>query len=186
MRAVLLLPLLLCLTGCNWFNHVTGLSKDSDKAIGAACRQTGRSLEECYLRNPDADRAQVFSGWREMHEYMVKQQLPTMAPPLVAVPVPAAVASAPAPAQKTSDNASSNNDEQNVVRQANASPEVGKADPEVQAVLDTINNRPHANAAAQPSASEQEKLQQVLAGSNKPAVSPDAAAPPSHAKKKKG
>lgn len=186
MRALLLLPLVFSLSGCNWFNHVTGLSKDSDKAIGAACRQTGRSLEECYLRNPDADRAQVFSGWREMHEYMVKQQLPTMSPPPDPKPAPASAAASapPPPAQKTSDNSAAP-DEMSVVRDAvNSTPDSGKPDPEVQAVLDTINNRPHSNAAAQPSPSEQEKLQQVLAGAGSQSPPPG---PAEHgAKKKKG
>lgn len=162
MRALLLLPLVLSLAGCNWFNHVTGLSKDSDKAVGAACRQTGRSLEECYLRNPDADRAQVFSGWREMHEYMVKQHLPTMAPPVMPVPA-SAPASAP-PAQKTSD--SGQNDPASLPPMSGGA-DSGKPDPEVQAVLDTINNRPNASGSAQPSPAEQQKLQQTLNNINK-------------------
>ncbi|XLM19688.1 hypothetical protein MKD33_13620, partial [Chromobacterium piscinae] len=62
-------------------NSVTGLTKDSDKAVGAACRQTGRSLEECYQRNPNADKASIYAGWREMNEYMAKNKLETMAPP---------------------------------------------------------------------------------------------------------
>lgn len=86
MRSLLVVPLLLTLAGCNWISNVSGLSKDANKAVGAACRQSGRSLEECYQRNPDADKAQIYAGWREMHEYMVKQKLETIAPP----PEPAA------------------------------------------------------------------------------------------------
>jgi hypothetical protein len=150
MRAKWVLPLVLCLSGCNWINHITGLTKDSDKAIGAACRQTGRSLEECYIRNPDADKAQVYAGWREMHEYMTKENLPTMSPP---PPPPAPVAPAAAAGQK-SDNGSPD--------QPGQSSE-NKVDPEVQAVLDTINNRSsnHSNAP-QPTAAEQQQMQQLL------------------------
>lgn len=81
MRSLLVIPLLLTLAGCNWITNVSGLSKDANKAVGAACRQSGRSLEECYQRNPDADKAQIYAGWREMHEYMVKQKLEIIAPP---------------------------------------------------------------------------------------------------------
>ena len=75
------LPLCVLLSGCNWIGNLTGLTHDANKAIGAACRQTGRSLEECFLRNEDADKAQIYAGWREMNEYMVKNKLDTMAPP---------------------------------------------------------------------------------------------------------
>lgn len=110
MRAYLLLPALALLTGCNWVMNVSGLAAESNKAIGASCRQTGRSLEECYNRNPDADKAQIFAGWREMHEYMSKNKLETVTPPPEPVPPPVAEAEAsqPAPAaeaQKKSDHA---------------------------------------------------------------------------------
>ena len=55
-----------------------GWSADSDKAIGAACRLSGRSLEECYRLNPDAGKASIWAGWRDMQEYMVKQNLSAM------------------------------------------------------------------------------------------------------------
>lgn len=153
MRALLLLPVVFALSGCNWFNHVTGLSKDADKAIGAACRQTGRSLEECYRRNPDADKAQVFAGWREMHEYMTKQHLPTMSPPPdPPPPPPPAPAAAPA-ANKTSDAAPPQQPQSDGADDS-------KPDPEVQAVLDTINNKQASNGA-QPNKSDQQ-LQQML------------------------
>lgn len=57
------------------------------QAIGAACRQAGRALEDCYQLNPSAPKAAVFSGWREMNDYMtvhkiadVKPQLPPQLP----------------------------------------------------------------------------------------------------------
>lgn len=114
MRAYLLVPMLVLLTGCNWVMNVSGLAAESNKAVGASCRQTGRSLEECYNRNPDADKAQVYAGWREMHEYMTKNKLETVTPPPDPTPPPpAAEASAPPaaagsathedPAQKKSD-----------------------------------------------------------------------------------
>lgn len=159
MRALWVLPLALSLAGCNWFNHVTGLSKDADRATGAACRQTGRSLEECYRRNPDADRAQIFAGWREMHEYMSKQQLPTMSPP--PDPVPAASAPAPAPAKKAAAQVSQQ--ESGVPMLPPDSGADNKPDPEVQAVLDTVNNRTgNPNASANPTQNELQQLKQIL------------------------
>jgi hypothetical protein len=45
------------------------------KAIGGACRQTGRSLEDCYVLNPGALKAAVFAGWREMNDYMLQNNM---------------------------------------------------------------------------------------------------------------
>ena len=81
MRALLPLTCVILLGGCNWFGNVSGLNREANEAIGAGCRQTGRSLEECFLRHPEADRAQVYAGWRGMNEYMTKNNLTTMAPP---------------------------------------------------------------------------------------------------------
>jgi hypothetical protein len=50
------------------------------KAIGAACRHTQRSLEDCYASNPKASKAAIFAGWREMDEYMRENDIPP-APP---------------------------------------------------------------------------------------------------------
>lgn len=44
-------------------------------AIGGACRHTGRSLEDCYLLNPDADKAAIFTGWRDMNDYMLMNDM---------------------------------------------------------------------------------------------------------------
>ncbi|WP_088967227.1 hypothetical protein [Vogesella sp. LIG4] len=88
--------------------NISGLAAESNKAIGASCRQTGRSLEECYSRNPEADKAQIFAGWREMQDYMAKNKLETMHPMSEAPPPASGDASGPAdaradsPAQKKS------------------------------------------------------------------------------------
>lgn len=179
MRALWALPLVLSLTGCNWFNHITGLSKDADRATGAACRQTGRSLEECYRRNPDADRAQIFAGWREMHEYMTKQQLPTMSPP----PDPVPVASAPAAAPKKAAAVQSESGVPVVPADSGGD---NRPDPEVQAVLDTVNNRSgNPNASAQPSQSELQQLKQVLDNQGAKSQPPGHSGSPANAPHKK-
>lgn len=66
------------------------------KAIGSACRHAMRAIEDCYVLNPKADKSAVFSGWREMDEYMRENKLEGVTP-VVPRPVPAASkASAPA------------------------------------------------------------------------------------------
>jgi len=45
------------------------------RAIGSACRQTGRSIEDCYTLNPEAVKSAVFAGWREMNDYMMEHKL---------------------------------------------------------------------------------------------------------------
>ncbi|MDR1661444.1 MAG: hypothetical protein LBR95_03320 [Azoarcus sp.] len=45
------------------------------QAIGSACRQTGRSLEDCYTLNPEAQKAAIFMGWRAMNDYMMEHDL---------------------------------------------------------------------------------------------------------------
>ena len=52
------------------------------RAIGAGCRHTQRSLEDCYAANPKAPKAAIFAGWREMDEYMRENKLDTIAPQL--------------------------------------------------------------------------------------------------------
>ena len=56
-------------------------AKEADgKAIGGACRHAARAIEDCYTLNPKASRAAVFTGWREMDEYMRENKLEAIAP----------------------------------------------------------------------------------------------------------
>ncbi|KAF1046583.1 MAG: hypothetical protein GAK35_00973 [Herbaspirillum frisingense] len=50
-------------------------------ALGAGCRQAGQTLEDCYQRNPDALKAGIFTGWKDMHEYMAAKGIQTVTPP---------------------------------------------------------------------------------------------------------
>lgn len=50
------------------------------KAIGSACRQTGRALEDCYLNNRRAPKAAIFNGWRDMDAYMRENKIPEIKP----------------------------------------------------------------------------------------------------------
>jgi hypothetical protein len=52
------------------------------KAIGGACRQAGRVIEDCYALNKRADKAAVFAGWREMNDYMRDNKMDAVSPQL--------------------------------------------------------------------------------------------------------
>jgi hypothetical protein len=77
---LLLLPLL---AACDQLKERAGIHdpvklEAEGKAIGAACRLSGRSLETCYGDNEDAVKAAVFAGWKEMNEYMLKNNMKEM------------------------------------------------------------------------------------------------------------
>jgi len=50
------------------------------KAVGSACRQTGRALEECYQLNRRAPKAAIFTGWRDMDGYMRENKIAEIKP----------------------------------------------------------------------------------------------------------
>ena len=56
------------------------------KAIGGACRHSGRALEDCYLMNPKAQKAAVYNGWRDMDGYMRENKINNIVPDLVDAP----------------------------------------------------------------------------------------------------
>ena len=50
------------------------------KAVGGACRHAGRAIEDCFALNKRADKSAMFSGWREMNDYMRENKLDAVAP----------------------------------------------------------------------------------------------------------
>lgn len=81
----LIFPLVaLLLAGCD----IPGMGPDpriaqreaEAKAIGGACRHGLRSIEDCYAMNEEASKAAVFSGWKEMDEYMRETKSRVCAP----------------------------------------------------------------------------------------------------------
>lgn len=96
LRRLLPLVLLASLSACDQVaallelpdpNKEAAMQEAEGKAIGGACRQTGRSVEDCYALNPKAPKAAVFAGWREMNDYMIENNLQTV-PSVFANPVP--------------------------------------------------------------------------------------------------
>ena len=83
----------LWLAGCDQLGiesaTVTAARREAEgKAIGAGCRHSARSVEQCYAQNKRADKAAVFTGWKEMSEYMTENKIEAVPP----TPDPAAAA----------------------------------------------------------------------------------------------
>ena len=68
------------LSGCD---QIPGMGPDpriaqreeEAKAIGGACRHALRGLEDCYALNPKANKAAVFTGWKDMDQYMRENKI---------------------------------------------------------------------------------------------------------------
>lgn len=73
--------LAIALSGCDLVGEQINKQKLVGKAVGAGCRQTGRSLEDCYNRNPKVSKPDIFAGWKEMNEYMQAKKLDIIPPP---------------------------------------------------------------------------------------------------------
>jgi hypothetical protein len=50
------------------------------RATGSACRHAGRGIEDCYATNPEASRAAVYAGWKEMNDYMRENNIVEIKP----------------------------------------------------------------------------------------------------------
>jgi hypothetical protein len=83
----LLAPVLLLpgLAACDQIAVLDGTkAREADAiAVGSACRQSGRALEDCFVMYPDSPKAQVFAGWKEMNDYMTQNKIEVVAPTLV-------------------------------------------------------------------------------------------------------
>lgn len=55
---------------------------EEGKAVGGACRHSGRALEDCYALNPGSPKAAVFDGWRSMNDYMTENRIEVVPPTL--------------------------------------------------------------------------------------------------------
>lgn len=71
------------LSSCD-LSQIPGLDKrlslEDSKAVGAACRHSGRALEDCFAMNPNTHPAGVFEGWRDMNDYMTANKIETVTP----------------------------------------------------------------------------------------------------------
>ena len=90
-KRTLPLLLLLGLTACDQIGQKLGLEdlakkearmEPEAKAVGSACRQSGRAIEDCYSIYGWLPKAGIYAGWREMDEYMRENKLETIVPQL--------------------------------------------------------------------------------------------------------
>lgn len=83
--------LLLGLSACDLIQEKLGLENPASKAarltaegqaVGGACRQSGRAIEDCYSIYSWLPKAAIYEGWRDMDGYMRENKLPTVEPQL--------------------------------------------------------------------------------------------------------
>jgi len=81
----------LALAGCDQVSQKLGLEdtgkkearlEAEGKAVGSACRHSGRAIEDCYAIYTWLPKAGVFEGWREMDAYMRENKIETIVPQL--------------------------------------------------------------------------------------------------------
>ena len=96
---------LINLAGCDMIQQQMGIEDpaakaaraDADgKAVGGACRQSGRAIEDCYSIYSWLPKASVYEGWRDMDAYMRDNKLETVVPQLPPVSAPGTKKKAPA------------------------------------------------------------------------------------------
>jgi hypothetical protein len=90
--------LVILLSGCDAIQEQVGIENQAAKvaegqAVGGACRQSGRAIEDCYSIYSWLPKASIYGGWRDMDAYMRENNLQTIEPQL---PPP----QPPAPPQK--------------------------------------------------------------------------------------
>lgn len=83
--------LALGLVGCDVIQQKLGIEAPAakaarveaeGKAVGGACRQSGRAIEDCYAIYSWLPKAAIYEGWRDMDSYMRENKLETVEPQL--------------------------------------------------------------------------------------------------------
>lgn len=94
---VIVLLLVFGLSGCDIIQQQMGIEdqvakaakNDAEgKAVGGACRQSGRAIEDCYAIYSWLPKAAIYEGWRDMDAYMRDNKLETVEPQLPPVAAP--------------------------------------------------------------------------------------------------
>ncbi len=90
-KRLLLLIAMFSLLGCDQVAQKLGVEDPAKKearteaeakAVGSACRQSGRAIEDCYSIYGWLPKAGIYAGWRDMDEYMRENKLETVVPQL--------------------------------------------------------------------------------------------------------
>ena len=98
LRTIMIAGLLaVALPGCDIIQQQMGIEDPAAKnartdaegrAVGGACRQSGRAIEDCYAIYAWLPKASVYEGWRDMDAYMRENKLETVEPQLPPVAAP--------------------------------------------------------------------------------------------------
>lgn len=97
LRTFLIAAALIGLAGCDMIQQQMGIEDpiakaartDAEgKAVGGACRQSGRAIEDCYSIYSWLPKAPIYEGWRDMDAYMRDNKLETVEPQLPPVAAP--------------------------------------------------------------------------------------------------
>ena len=106
LRLVLIVgAVLLSLPGCDMVQQKLGIEDPAAKAakadaegraVGGACRQSGRAIEDCYSIYSWLPKASIYEGWRDMDAYMRDNKLETVEPQLPPPPPPGTKRKVPA------------------------------------------------------------------------------------------
>ncbi len=89
--------LLLGLSGCDMIQQKLGIedpvakaakADGEGRAVGGACRQSGRAIEDCYSIYAWLPKSSIYEGWRDMDAYMRDNKLETVEPQLPPPPPP--------------------------------------------------------------------------------------------------
>ena len=90
-KLLIISSLLLALSGCDAVQQKLGLeapaaklarNEAEGKAVGGACRQSGRAIEDCYSIYAWLPKSAIYEGWRDMDIYMRENKLQTVEPQL--------------------------------------------------------------------------------------------------------
>jgi predicted flap endonuclease-1-like 5' DNA nuclease len=85
-RLTIFLPLIgALLAGCEQLGlenpaQIAAAREAEGRAVGSACRHSGRALEDCFFLNPRAQKSAIFTGWRDMDSYMRENNLEIIDP----------------------------------------------------------------------------------------------------------
>ena len=91
LSAATLCILLLNLAACDQIQQKMGIedpaakearTEAEGKAVGGACRHSGRAIEDCYAIYTWLPKAAIYTGWRDMDGYMRENKIETIEPVL--------------------------------------------------------------------------------------------------------
>lgn len=107
-----MLALIFGVAGCDQIQQKMGLedptakaarAEAEGKAVGGACRHSGRAIEDCYSIYTWVPKDAVYSGWRDMDSYMRDNKIEAVEPQLPPPQPPGTKKKAPPPAEPAAD-----------------------------------------------------------------------------------